>query len=81
MAIYYRNKDVTKEKKKVTGCMRYEEEEHIQVHMRKGKYSRDEKKGLELRKRRRRNDRRKRVKGRRSGELVERKEVSRRLRP
>lgn len=41
----------------------------------------EEKEDLELRKRRRKNGRRKRLKGRRSGELVERKEVSRRLRP
>lgn len=41
----------------------------------------EEEEGLELRKRRRKNGRRKRLKGRRSGELVERKEVSRRLRP
>lgn len=48
---------------------------------RSGENIQEEKEDLELRKRRRKNGRRKRLKGRRSGELVERKEVSRRLRP
>lgn len=48
---------------------------------RSGENIQEEEEGLELRKRRRKNGRRKRLKGRRSGELVERKEVSRRLRP
>lgn len=48
---------------------------------RSGENMQEEEEGLELRKRRRKNGRRKKLKGRRSGELVERKEVSRRLRP
>jgi len=51
------------------------------IRKRSGENIQEEEEGLELRKRRRKNGRRKRLKGRRSGELVERKEVSRRLRP
>lgn len=62
--------------KKKFKCMRKRSGENIQE-----EEGEEEKEDLELRKRRRKNGRRKRLKGRRSGELVERKEVSRRLRP
>jgi len=68
------DESLTEEKRKLTGCKR----SGRRCAMRKRPGAKIfEREGLELRKRRRRNGRRKRSKGKRSGELVERKEVSR----